>query len=352
MNQHSVYERNAKSKEEIEAVVHDLKQNGYWFWQSEIYDPSRVSEIVKSLKKTRSSFISILEESTRDTIIHNLVHPKPPLTPALAVKHAMIATDASAELLDRAKDYIAFHNIKEIHIGRTDSSIVKYTLQELGTHFTSRLNNHAILKASLPLLEDICHIIAFGSEIVEFKNFPSLRKLRLGTICGDKEAIRNYFAEIYLDVSRQVKGIVSQSSGNLPQWIVRSKLEKYFHSDPRVSFVAGNRVPGVGSEEGQKFDIVLVVNAEDGPVYVAIEVAFQETTNSVIERKARQARDLYVIFRRLGYYLCFAVDGAGYFAREKALKEIVANSDLCVTFKDSELEKLCVFISNLQRSQA
>ena len=84
-----------------------------------------------------------------------------------------------------------------------------------------------------------------------------------------------------------------------------------------------------------------------GIKYIAIEIAFQETTNSVIERKARLASQLYDRFKELQYFLCYVTDGAGYFSRESALKEIICNSHICVTFKKNELNRLCKFIESI-----
>jgi len=68
-------------------------------------------------------FLSLLEKSTPENIVNNLLNPPLPLTRSLAIKHAMVAAEASAESLDRAKDYITFHKIKTLTINQGHEKI-------------------------------------------------------------------------------------------------------------------------------------------------------------------------------------------------------------------------------------
>lgn len=82
----------------------------------------------------------------------------------------------------------------------------------------------------------------------------------------------------------------------------------------------------------------------NGNKYVAIEVCFQVTTNSVIERKAGQARSRYEQIEHAGHRIAYVLDGAGNFQRETALQTICAYSHCTVAFSRSELELLCTFL--------
>ena len=88
------------------------------------------------------------------------------------------------------------------------------------------------------------------------------------------------------------------------------------------------------------FDIVVT----DGRKYVAIEVGFQVTTNSVIERKAGQAQARYEQAKKAGHKIAYVLDGAGNFQRETALRTICSYSHCTVAFSRSELEVLCEFL--------
>ena len=78
--------------------------------------------------------------------------------------------------------------------------------------------------------------------------------------------------------------------------------------------------------------------------YVAIEVSFQVTTNSVIERKAGQAQARYTQIENAGYKIAYIIDGAGNFQRETALHTICLYSHCTVAFSRPELDVICEFI--------
>lgn len=83
--------------------------------------------------------------------------------------------------------------------------------------------------------------------------------------------------------------------------------------------------------------------------FCAIEVSFQVTTNSTIERKAGQAQARQNQLKKAGHKIAYIIDGAGNFERSSALKAISQFSDCIVTFKDSELEKLSKFLMTLDK---
>lgn len=103
-------------------------------------------------------------------------------------------------------------------------------------------------------------------------------------------------------------------------------------------------IPGVSHNEDSnrqtKFDIVVSIKDK----YVAIEVSFQVTTNSVIERKAGQAKARYEQIEALGYKIAYVLDGAGNFQRENLLRTICVYSHCTVAFSLEELNVLCNFI--------
>jgi hypothetical protein len=82
----------------------------------------------------------------------------------------------------------------------------------------------------------------------------------------------------------------------------------------------------------------------NGINHIAIEVGFQVTTNSVIERKAGQARARYEQVERAGHRIAYVLDGAGNFQRETALRTICSYSHCTVAFSRSELDTLCEFV--------
>jgi hypothetical protein len=326
-----------------------LQDTGYWFWTKEISSAASENGMDTQLKRTKTAFVDILRTSNRQNLVQNLLSPREPLTSSLVATHAMLATNASAEILDRAKDYIAFHKITELHV-RDGVRASTYRLKKLGASFKKKLGNKEIRGADPGLREDILFLLSFGSELEEFEEFVSFAKLKLARICGNEGAIRTHFEDLYIDASRQLAGLASASSGGPPQRIVADKLSKYFKNNANVSRVTSSRIR-LSPTDNRQFDLVYEVRRRSrSTTYFAIEVAFQETTNSVIERKSRQAKDLRPVFDRLGYYLCYVIDGAGYFARKKALTDIINYSHRCVGFKNEELDSLCEFIDNVSKT--
>jgi len=91
--------------------------------------------------------------------------------------------------------------------------------------------------------------------------------------------------------------------------------------------VKGGGLPGVTHTDlttGRLTAFDLVVT--NGVKYVAIEVCFQVTTNSVIERKAGQAKARYEQIEEAGHKIAYVIDGAGNFQRESAVRTICSYS--------------------------
>lgn len=77
---------------------------------------------------------------------------------------------------------------------------------------------------------------------------------------------------------------------------------------------------------------------------VGIEVSFQVTSNSVIERKAALAEDRRRQMNREGHFIAYVLDGAGNFSRSAALTTLCQSSDCTVAYSPAELDTLVDFI--------
>ncbi len=73
---------------------------------------------------------------------------------------------------------------------------------------------------------------------------------------------------------------------------------------------------------------------------VAIEVTFQETTNSTIERKGGQARDRFEKITSTRNFIAYVIDGAGNFSRTSAVRTLCDNSYCTVAFTAEEFNLL------------
>jgi hypothetical protein len=340
-----VADRSIKSDSSVEGHYDRLRENGRWFWTDEMMPEDLLSEETKEVLDTKSEFISILEASSSDELVENLMTAGT-MTPSLAIRHCMLATDIGMETIDRVADYISFYDINTLQI-QGDGVDTTYPLRWLGNQHgnSTNLSNSDLDDDNEDLLWDICTLLSFGEYVNSFADYPTFDRCKLGTICGDEGAIADYFADLYVLFSPQTRGRVAVKKGKIAENVAGEMLERVVSASPSLSFAEDSRVPDVPSEgDDQQFDYV--VRIESSPVqYVAIECAFQETTNSVIERKARQSRELYPSFVDKDYYLCFVVDGDGYYKRSNALKQMIQYSDLAVGF--DELDELRALLQTL-----
>jgi len=338
--------RQVKSDDNADNHYDRLRQSGRWFWTDDMMPEDLHSEETKQVLDTKSEFVSTLEESSSKNLVANLMESDA-MSKSLTIRHCMLTTDIGMETIDRAADYIAFNDITEFDI-QGDTVETTYELRWLGNEndTSDNISNKDIKDDNEDLLYDICTLLCFGESIDSFKNFPTFDRCKLGTICGDEGQIADYFADLYVLFSPQTRGRVAVKKGKIAENLVGDMLEGIVDASPNLSFADDSRVQDVPSEgEDQQFDHVVKVHTT--PVkYIAIECAFQETTNSVIERKARQSRELYPSFVEQGHFLCYAVGGAGYYKRSKALKQMVKHSDLSVGFDElDQLQDLVEIVS-------
>ena len=140
------------------------------------------------------------------------------------------------------------------------------------------------------------------------------------------------------------KGTTANALGHAAQDYVLQHLENHIDL-PHAKFQKDGSLPSVthhdpASGKETNFDIVV----SNGEKYVGIEVSFQVTTNSVIQRKSREASASYAQVQAAGYKMAYVIDGAGNFERHQAIRIICENSDCTVAFTQSELSILAQFI--------
>lgn len=101
-------------------------------------------------------------------------------------------------------------------------------------------------------------------------------------------------------------------------------------------------IPGITQNDRTETTFDLSVEHEGR--YVGVEISFQVTTNSTIERKAGQAQARYEAVSRTGNYIAYIIDGAGNFQRTSALTTICQYSHCTVAYTDREFDVLVQFI--------
>jgi hypothetical protein len=195
-------------------------------------------------------------------------------------------------------------------------------------------------------MEDVVMLILFGSTATAI-GLPSEieEKCMIGSLIGQKKELDAFVRQRYIWVSRITGGATSNSLGNLAQQYVveylKTKLPKWDFSKKSV--------PGISQNErtSTSFDIIA---ASPSGKFCAIEVSFQVTTNSVIERKAGQAQARQQQLHTAGHKIAYIIDGAGNFQRQSALRTLCQYSDCTVTYKGSELDLLVNFLLKFEKT--
>ncbi len=333
----------------------ELRQTAVMFWPKELMQREAEASIIPMLIQTQDKFISLLDISdAHPEAWKTTLYSSKGLTPNLFLKHMMVLSDVSGERLKR----LAFRKI-------FPQGFMEYIWQQKTYHykFKSITKGGTISNATLfvdgrglmglhPLddkMEDIIMLILYGQAAIDVidtkEKLPDeiKEKCLIGSLIGKSDELRKFVQERYIWVSRITGGATANAMGQMAQNYVLETLKKAL---PDWHFQRDWTLPGISHNQGKTETHFDVVGRSSEGKYIAIEVCFQVTTNSVIERKAGQAEARAEMLRRAGHHIAYVIDGAGNFERSSALQTICANSDCTVAFSHEELQHLVSFLQN------
>jgi len=330
--------------------IQDIENNALKFWPSEIARKEKNSSIIPKLIETQDKFISLLNISDanpykwKDTLSSTRV-----LSGNLFLKHLIVISDIGGEKLMRFKKElpgILHNNINFIWDGK--KFIYKFQTLSGSAIWSNKnlfvdgdgLTNSIKLT---PMMEDVCMLLLFGGSAIN-KNIPSevMEKCIIGTMLGKADELKTFVKQRYIWVSRITGGAEANTLGQLTQNYVKDYLETNL-PDWRIN---KDQLPSVSQNKRTSLSVDIIAKSPQDK-FCAIEVSFQVTTNSTIERKAGQAQSRQKLLHSKGHKIAYVIDGAGNFARKSALRTICQYSDCTVSFKDSELDKLVKFLKSL-----
>ncbi len=326
-------------------TVEELQEKAAIYWPSEIAKQEKSSSIIPLLLKTQDSFISVLHLASKDpydwTKILDFVED---LYPNLFLKHLCILSDIGGENLKRfAADLPNKFKCEDFRFNfrgkNYDSKMEslfsgkKWSNSSLGLDGEGLQRRFGLTDAII----DVSTLILFGSlSTNDFLPEEVEDKCIIGSMLGDRSRLEKYIKERYIWVSRITGGATSNRMGHLAQNYVKERLAQYL---PSWNF-SQTTIPGVSQNEGRtdiKFDIV---GKSPSGNYWGIEVSFQFTTNSVVERKAKLAPDRQRLLREKGHKIAYVVDGAGNFERRSFVKDLIDYSDCIINFSDNDIRRL------------
>jgi len=336
--------------------IDELEKVALKFWPKKLAEKERSSSILPKLLDSQEKFIAVLYTADKTPEAWKSVLENTDGMPAnLFLKHLMVLSDVGGEDLSRYRTNLEHFFPEKKMDYRWKEESFSYTFKSLSVTkpWTNQLltvdDNGLTREQPLSdLLEDVIMFILFASTSQQVTEYD-LAKCNIGALIGRKPELDRFVRSRYIEVSKQISGAKANRLGYLCQNYVKEYLTDVLqHNNPGWD-LSSSTIPGISQNSGRtdtSFDIV--AKSPTGK-YCAIEVSFQFTTNSTIERKAGQAAHRKQVLHESGHKIAYVIDGAGNFARRSAVSTICQHSDCTVTLRDEELTKLAQYlIDNLK----
>lgn len=330
--------------------IKELESRAVLWWPKFLSSLEENASIIPKLIETQDAFLSILNLCNKKPfqIFDIIVASKFPANTFL--KHLVVLSDFGGEQIQRLNR--EFSSIFKINRDGGYSLVFSWMDKEYSYKFqklpiSGVLNNSKLgidgkgLQAPCNLdglKEDMIAILLFASSSVDENVAEKLAKCEIGNLMGNKKALEDYIKQKYIWVSRITGGAKANSLGQIAQTYVVDYLKKKLGKGYDILRNGSIKVDG----EGKPIPFDIVVSKEKAKL--GIEITFQVTTNSTIERKAGQAKSRHATMRRSGNYIAYIIDGAGNFQRRSAISRICENSDCTVAFSEQEFDVLAEFI--------
>lgn len=329
----------------------DLEKVAIKWWPKELEAEVAKSSVIPKLLQTQEQFISVLKLSGKHPEQIFDVIEASDLPANLFLKHLVVLADYGGELIKRlGKEFKQVFPLdtktKKRHLQFLFAgNKCQYTFKALPVTGLSnaklKIDGDAIINSTPlnDLAKDLIMILLFGGASTA-SAMASLERCDLGGLMGKADEIDRYVRQKYIYVSRITTGASANSLGQIAQIHVAKYLRENLDSSYKVQSNGKVKLNSYDSKTGMPFDVVV----KRGESVVGIEVSFQVTSNSVIERKASLAEDRLAQMRREGHYIAYVLDGAGNFSRSAALTTICTSSDCTVAYSHPELNVLVEFI--------
>jgi hypothetical protein len=332
----------------------ELESNATLWWPEELRKKNSLANVMPLLLKTQGDFLRLIILSKENPFqLFDLIKVSK-YQANLFLKHLVVLADYGGEPIQR--------------LGRSFESIFKKDAH--GKHYfefiwqgdkyrynfkampVSGLNNKKLFidgdglvinRDFDDLTCDMIAILLFASSSDVAEN-AGLDSCEIGSLLGDEDLLTNYIKQRYITVSRITGGATANSLGQLAQTEIVEYLMKKLGEKYKITRNGSIKLEGYDKDSGMPFDIVV----EKGSKKIGIEVSFQVTTNSTIERKSGQSVDRQSLMHRNGFKIAYVLDGAGNFQRSSAISTICNHSDCTVAYSLKEFDVLTNWIkSNL-----
>ncbi|HIE59919.1 MAG TPA: restriction endonuclease [Hydrogenothermaceae bacterium] len=330
-------------------TVQELESKATLWWSAQLHEASANISIIPKLLETQDDFLRIISLSKGNPFkVFDLLEASE--FPAnLFLKHLSVLADYGGEPIQRLgrsfDDIFKNNNGKYLINFIWEARSFEY---EFNTLPVRGLGNKKLfidgeglnrVQSLNDIYKDMIIILMFGSTSTVSEE-AGLSKCEIGTLLGKAEILERFVKQRYINVSRITGGATANSLGQLAQKEVVNYLKNSLPKEYKVISNGYIQLNGYNKEGRIPFDIVI----ERENQFIGIEISFQVTTNSTIERKAGQASDRFRLMHSNSYKIAYVLDGAGNFQRQSALSTICKYSDCSVAYSAEEFEVLSNWI--------
>jgi len=330
-------------------TLEDLEKVAVKWWPKQLEAQAAAISVIPKLLETQDQFISILKLSGDSPEQIFDVIKASNLQSNIFLKHLVVLADYGGEPLKRlGKEFSTIFPAiqgKRVLNFSFKGKRHQYEFKALPVKGLSnvklKIDGESILeeKALDDLTKDIIILMMYGGSST-VSDQASLERCEIGGLLGNPKEIDTYVKQKYICVSRITTGASANSLGQIAQIYVANYLKSKLSKDYSVQSNGKIQLKSYDSKTGMPFDVVV----SKGKTKVGIEVSFQVTSNSVIERKASLAEDRLKQMSREGHYIAYVLDGAGNFSRSSAMTTLCQSSDCTVAYSEIELDTLIDFI--------
>lgn len=337
----------------LKRTIEEIQANASIWWPQSIKDAAAASIDLPRLISTQSEFLGILLLSKKAPLkIFDII--KASEFPAnLFLKHLTILTDFGGEPIKRLGKFFKSIFPKDADgyyfdfIWNRDTYTYRFTTLPIKGLSNTKLSidgpGQRNDKPLDTLTKDMIAVLLFAGSS-NISHLAGLDVCNIGVLLGDEERLMQHVKQKYLYVSRITGGAIANSYGQTAQKQILKFLKSKLDENHSVRSNAKIILSDYEKKGGMPFDIVIDT---EGARKIGIEISFQVTTNSTIERKAGQAADRQSLMHKDGHQIAYVLDGAGNFERSTAFNTIIEHSDCTVAYSPKELEILVIWIKTI-----
>ncbi|MEZ4630855.1 MAG: hypothetical protein R2880_09140 [Deinococcales bacterium] len=299
-------------------TLEELEHNACLYWPSHLIEVVAETNLVPILLKTQDTFLSILKASDKEPYawLNTLKHSST-LSPNLFLKHLMILTDVGSERLQRiSKDFDKIFPQKQMSfIWKGQAYVHHFAKQRSSWTNKTLFVDKSLLFKEVELnsdMIDVVMLLLWAGNALHHQHIPQeiIERCVIGSLLGQSEALEKFVKQRYIFVSKITGGSTANDLGHACEAYTRNflttqlgkKVELQGHSLENISH---------NDKDLTSFDIVL--KHKESQLAFAIEISFQVTTNSVIERKAALAQPRQKLLHQYGHKVIYVIDESGNF---------------------------------------